>query len=337
VTWDEAWEEFCEAKRLEKKGCKPNTLDQYRFALEPLRRWMLDTLKHERLEDLREQDARAYLAHVKECVAQAGRTDGQGRAHAVWRHLNPFFRWLLERGYCDTNPFAKIKIDKPDDRDRLLPELTLEHVQRLLDQTDTTSFPRHRDRVLLLFWYDTASRLSEALSVRVTEKLVADGAVKLIGKDDKEREVWLSADTRKELRPYLRARAEALKETDQPESPWLFPTVWGDRLSTRQAQERLKALGRRAGIEGVRVSPHSVRHSYALHFLREGGESLRLQSVLGHSNLAMTRRYCEQAAREVKDDMRRLSPVALLKVAPPKGRRRMRRSSEDGSASGDRG
>ena len=336
LTFEDVWEEFSEHKRLQ--PCKPATIDQYCFALEPLRRWMLETLGHDSLADLSEVQARTYLAHVKAHGARGTGPVGEGRVFAIRRHLHVFFRWLLERKYVRQNPFANIEIDKPKDKDRLLPELTREHVEQLLAHIDTTSFAGLRDRMLLLFLCDTGLRLSEALSVRVTEELTKDGTVTLLGKGGKERQVGLTPDFRRELRPYLRTREGRLAETDQPESPWLFPNQWGSKLGKRTFQDNLKRYGEQAGIEGVRVSPHTIRHSYALNHMREGRDSLRLMYILGHSTLTMTDVYAGQAARDVRDEMRRSSLLSSLEVPPPKGRRRMsRRRPEGESADPDRG
>ena len=195
-----------------------------------------------------------------------------------------------------------------------------------MQQFDATSFAGHRDCVLLLLLYDTGLRVSEALSVQVNEDL-AQGHVTVLGKGNKERLVGLAPKLRGQLRPYLRRREAALKEIEREDCFWLFPNQYGDRLGKRTFQDTLRKAGEAAGIEGVRVSPHTIRHAYALNWLREGGDPLRLQHVLGHSDLAMTRRYCEQAAREVMDEMRELSPLAGLEIESV-ARRRMRRAGE---------
>ncbi|MBM3472620.1 MAG: hypothetical protein FJX75_05010 [Armatimonadetes bacterium] len=327
-TWAEAWEEFREEKLLQ--PCKPQTIDQYGFALRPLRRWVLQTLRHDRLELLTEADARAYLAHVKEYGADGKRSIGQGRLFAIYRHLNVFFRWLAERGYATHNPFANIRIDKPRDDDPLFPELTPDQIARLLSVIDTTTFAGHRDRLLLLYLYTTAARITEALSVQVREEL-ARGEVTFVGKGEKERQAGLAVEFRRELPAYHRARNAHLASIGRSDSRWLFPNKDGDRLGAHTVWDRLKVYKARAGIEDARCSPHDFRHSYALAHQREKGDSLELMHILGHSTLAMTNRYAKQAARDVRGAMQKWSPLASIQVPP------LQRSAEGGAASRNRG
>ncbi|MBM3473488.1 MAG: hypothetical protein FJX75_09485 [Armatimonadetes bacterium] len=331
-TWGEAVEEFLDEKRDE--GCASGTVDQYQFALDPFARWMSETLRHGCVERLIEADARAFLRYAeKHGLSDRGPVRVK-RRNELLGHLRRSSAWMVDKGYVSHNPFAGIKKKKLPER--LLPELTPEHVQRLLAETDTSSFACHRNRVLFLFVLDTGLRIHEALSVHVTEELTR-GVVTMIGKENKQRPVGLSREFMRELRPYLRARREALEGTDQPDSPCLFPNQWGDRLAVRTAQGWLKQLGERAGIEGVRVSWHTLRHTYGPNLIRQRGDSLRLMHVLGHSDLGMTRRYCEQAPRDVKDEMRPFSPLATWEVPPVRGRRMSRRTPGGEDASSDRG
>jgi integrase/recombinase XerD len=331
LPWAELWEEFRQEKLL--KGLASGSVDQYLYATKPLRRWMLEALGHERPGDLTETQARAFLAHFREHGAGGKRPIGKKRFFEVVKHLSRFFAWAVDSGYAAHNPFAGIKVEKPRWDKRLLPELTPAQIERLLSVIDTTSFAGHRDRMFALLVYGTGLRASEALSRKVGNALT-EGKAKLIGKGDFEREVWLSAKLRVHLDQYLRERRRYLASIDRADSEWLFPNRDGDRLGTRTMQARLKECGRRAGIEeDVRVSPHSLRHSYALNWMRQGGGELRLMHALGHSTLAMTRRYAEQAARDVKDEMRRLCPINSIQVPPLHGRQ-ARKHSTGGAAGG---
>src|SRR5271168_2940756 len=74
----------------------------------------------------------------------------------------------------------------------------------------------------------------------------------------------------------------------------------------------MKRYGRQAGIEGVRVSPHTLRHTFAVMYIRNGGDSFSLQEILGHSTLEMTRRYVHLARRDVAEQHKKFSPMEAL-------------------------
>jgi integrase/recombinase XerD len=84
-----------------------------------------------------------------------------------------------------------------------------------------------------------------------------------------------------------------------------------------KARKLLLRYGRAAGIEGVRISPHTLRHTFAVLYIRNGGDSFSLQEMLGHSTLEMTRRYVHLASRDVAEQHKKFSPMEFLAGRPP--------------------
>lgn len=212
---------------------------------------------------------------------------------------------------------------------RLIPALTPSHVDALLQQPDRKRFVGRRDLCFLLLLLDTGLRLSEALGLRTGDVDLSESSIRVIGKGDKERRVALSARLLAELKPYLRRRRRALEAIGRPNSPWLFPNDVGGRLCSKTMQQRLRKYAEQAGIEGVRVTPHVLRHTFALWFVRNGGSPFHLQKILGHSRLDTTRRYCELAEADVLQQHRELSPLETMDLTFPGSRRIPRRPMED--------
>ncbi|HJN14679.1 MAG TPA: tyrosine-type recombinase/integrase [Armatimonadota bacterium] len=117
-----------------------------------------------------------------------------------------------------------------------------------------------------------------------------------------------------------------MQEIGCERSPWLFPNNIGGKLCSKTVQQMVKRYGVAAGIDPakVRISPHTLRHTYAVTFARNGGDAFTLQKILGHSSLDTTRRYCELADEDVMRRQRELSPVASLGLASG-GQRRIKR------------
>ena len=92
----------------------------------------------------------------------------------------------------------------------------------------------------------------------------------------------------------------------------VFANDIGGRLSSKAMQQRIAAYGVQADLQGVRVSPHTFRHTYALNFVRHGGDPFTLQKILGHSSLETTRRYCELAESDVLRRQRELTPLRTM-------------------------
>jgi len=128
-----------------------------------------------------------------------------------------------------------------------------------------------------------------------------EGILKVLGKGNKERLIW---------RYINRCRPQpAMASYD-----FLFLTREGRPLTKDRVGKIMIYYGRKAGIEGVRCSPHTLRHSAAVRFLRNGGDVFSLQRMLGHASLEMTRRYCELADIDVKRAHMTASPVDNLNI-----------------------
>jgi integrase/recombinase XerD len=252
-----------------------------------------------------ERDLRGFLADMQQAVSP-------GRLNHYVEGIRRFYEWLQERGYATRNPAAGIrKVREPQ---KIIASLTEEQLQALLRQPDRTRFVGLRDFCFICLLLDTGLRLSEALGLKVGDVEANDGVVTVLGKGGKERRLSLSPRLLVQLRPYLRARAAALAAIGRADSQWLFVNDCGGKLSARQAQIRLRRYGEAAGIRGVRVSPHTLRHTYALNWVQAGGDVFTLQRTLGHTSLEMTRRYVDLCDSHVLSEQRRLSPLSTMNL-----------------------
>ena len=157
-----------------------------------------------------------------------------------------------------------------------------------------------RDQSIILVLLDTGIRSSELCGLRVSDVDFETGKVFVTGKGSKERHCYLGTTTRRSLWRYLVARES------QPEEP-LF-TTQSDRPFTRSWLRRVVSnVGKRAGV--ANAYPHRFRHTFAVQFLRNGGDIFTLQMLLGHSSLTMVRHYARLAAIDAEQAHNRASPA----------------------------
>jgi len=315
--WDEACREFLDGLTLQRYS--PRTLEWYRFVLNPFGRYLKETVGSDDPASVHEQ-------HVLDFLNQAGNEGldgrppvGAGRLNDYREGLSLFYGWLQERGYVQHNPVQRVK--KIREPRKLIQALSEAQVNALLQQPDRDSFVGLRDYCFLLTLLDTGLRLSEGLGLKVPDLDLDEMAVKVMGKGNKERRLGLSPRLVAELKPYLRRRQIAVALLGLPDSPWVFPNDVGGRLTPKTMQQHFKRYGEAAGIRGVRVSPHTLRHTYALNFVRAGGDPFTLQKVLGHSSLDTTRRYCELADSDVLERQRALTPLRTMNLSITPGKR----------------
>jgi integrase/recombinase XerD len=167
--------------------------------------------------------------------------------------------------------------------------LSLEEVDRLLEQPDVSTPRGLRDKALIEVLYATGLRVSELIALRAGDLNLEDGYLTCIGKGDKQRMVPLGQEAVAWVRQYVRDGRTALVR--KTASPWLFVNARdGGPLSRVGFWKVLKAYGQRAGI-GRDLSPHVLRHSFATHLLDRGADLRMIQVMLGHADLSTTQIY----------------------------------------------
>ena len=230
--------------------------------------------------------------------------------------LKGFYRFCFGEGLVRTDVAAHLDLPR---QPRLLPEtLTVEEVTRLLDAAggDDPDEPEHErrveDRTLLELLYAAGLRIGEATGLD-REDLSFDGAfVRVIGKGDRERLVPLGEVALDWLRRWIggpRERLLDLGHVAPARGGPLFLGPRGGRLARQQAWASVKRAAARAGL-GSRVSPHTLRHSFATHLL-EGGADLRIvQELLGHASISTTQLYTHVTGERIRDVYGRAHPRA---------------------------
>ncbi len=223
-----------------------------------------------------------------------------------WYHVQvgALMNFLVGQEKLSENPLRKIT--RPAVADDGVQPFTMPQVLALLAATKGT-LTGDRDRAILLFLLDTGCRSSELLSLRVGDLDMRGRTCSVVGKGSKRRELHFTVDTEVALWPLVERR----HETDA-----LFPSYFGERVGQAMSHEALsyvfKRLGRDAGIKGVRCSPHTMRHTFAVSWLRNQGDVFSLQKILGHASIATTQVYVKLAQADIAAAYRTASPVANL-------------------------
>jgi integrase/recombinase XerD len=221
--------------------------------------------------------------------------------------LKGFYRFAFGEGLIDVD--VATHLDLPRQSRRLPDTLDVAEVDRLLEAASAGGV---RDRALLELLYAAGLRVSEAIGLD-REDLSLDGAfVRVIGKGDKERLVPIGEVSIDHLTAWLdgpRPSVMALHHVEPVRGGPLFLGDRGRRLARQQAWAAVHAAADRAGLAG-KVSPHTLRHSFATHLL-EGGADLRVvQELLGHASISTTQLYTHLTGERIRDVYRRAHPRA---------------------------
>lgn len=203
--------------------------------------------------------------------------------------IKRFFGFLLAEGYIQEDPSRRIP--RPKVGQRLPKALTVEQTRALFAVIDGARDVGRRDRMLFWLLYSCGLRVNEAVHLKVKDVDLGQGMLRVVGKGDKERRVYLKSAIVEALKEYIGQR--------QPDE-YLFAGRFGGPLTSRNVQMRLKEYVHQTGLP-ERVSPHTLRHSVAVHYLVGGAPVSFVQDLLGHESLATTGIYTQLADPQAKE------------------------------------
>lgn len=249
----------------------------------------------EELLQVSRQQLIAYLVRLKQ----------EGRASStVARKLasiKAFYRFLTAERYIRRNPAEVLEAAS---RGLHLPKvLSVQEVERLLDEPNLGSLDGYRDKTMLELLYATGMRVSELVNVPVKNVDMKMQYVIVMGKGSKERMLPLGRTALHYLEHYLSVVRPQLLHGKPDAAAELFVTGWGGPMTRERFYEIIVAYGKSAGIS-KRVTPHMLRHSFATHLLNNGTDLRIVQELLGHADISTTQIYTHldvERLREVYD------------------------------------
>ncbi len=221
------------------------------------------------------------------------------------RSLKSFFSWAVREDYLKFNPMAKIPVPKAPTK--IVNTFSAEQLAKLATVCQAANEHGYRNLTMLLLMLDCGLRVSELVSVNLEDINLEEGYLKTRNaKGGKGRIIPLGSLVQKMIWKYINhSRLKPLTERITT----LFLSNRGLPLTRSGVQQFLRRCGSKAGITGVRCSPHTLRHSFAKTYLINGGDIFSLQRILGHSSLASVRIYLNLFAADLKKQHRRFSPV----------------------------
>jgi integrase/recombinase XerD len=269
---------------LVEKGLSDNTIESYSSDLA----LYLEFLKKNRIKNISDADTAVILKHLS-----ALRDSGLG-AKSRTRHLvtlRGFYRFLMQEKIVKHHP-SKL-IDLPKSGLKLPDVLSVEDVKKLLNICDTKKPKGIRDAAMI-----ELLRVSELVNVKLQNVSLEAGFVRVFGKGSKERIVPIGFYAKEKIDHYIQSsRPLFLKNMV---SQYLFIARGGKPMTRQGFWKQLKKYGQIAGIK-KRITPHSLRHSFASHLL-EGGADLRaVQIMLGHVDISTTQIYTHVARKRLKE------------------------------------
>jgi len=220
-------------------------------------------------------------------------------ARSVARNISAiktFFRFLVSEGKIKSSP-ARL-LETPRISRRLPGPLSQQEVERLLSQPDPNSPKGQRDHAMFEILYATGLRVSELVNLKISNINLEAGYIRTVGKGSKERIVPIGDKAIEAVKEYLSiGRFQVIKGRN---SPYIFLNSRGHPMTRQGFWKIIKKYGKEAGIK-QKVTPHSIRHSFATHLLEAGADLRSVQVMLGHTDISTTQIYTHVTRERLKE------------------------------------
>ena len=286
-------QQFVDYLRVE-RGLAVNTVKSYRRDL----MGFTDFLENSHLDSILEAtrlDIGEFLAHLRRRELSSSTVDRKTDS------LRSFYRFLVAERYTEDDPTRLIESARS--WSKLPGVLSVEEMQLLLEQPDTSRPLGLRNKVILETMYATGLRVSELTELRITDLNPEIGYLRCLGKGNKERVVPVGSKALAAVKEYLRSGRPLL----HPEGEYLLVNYRGKKLTRDGVRKIIKKLARSAGIKKD-ISPHTLRHCFATHLLERGADLRSLQEMLGHADISTTQIYTHVNSKRLKDVHQKFHP-----------------------------
>ncbi|MBN2098465.1 MAG: tyrosine-type recombinase/integrase [Dehalococcoidia bacterium] len=293
------------------EGKSRYTIEWYLSFLDRFRRFLESAGEALPLGQIDRSHIRAFIRYLQtEARTPHGNAPlAPATVQAYVRALKALFAWATREEYLATNPMDRIPLPKIPVK--VISTFSTADIERLA-QSCQRGAAGERNLCMIMLLFDTGIRVSELIGIEMGHVDLELGQIKITHpKGGRERLVPIGSLVQRLLWRYIQTgRPRPL--TDRMTA--LFLTDRGLPFSRNGVQQMLRRCGRRAGLGGVRCSPHTLRHTFARNYLLNGGDIFSLQKILGHASLASVRMYVNLFSTDIKKQHQRFSPADNLVV-----------------------
>ncbi len=278
-SWNSYIKEYKNYLKLE-RGLSQNTIDNYVLDVEKLVGFLEANQIDESPVRIAEETVQQFVYTI------AGQVNARSQAR-ILSGLKSFFNYLIFEDYRKTTPLELIEVPKIG---RKLPDtLSLQEIDKLIAAIDLSKEEGERNRAMLETLYSCGLRVSELITLKISDLFFEEGFIKITGKGNKQRFVPISPTTQKYIHLYKdQVRNHLVIQKGHEDT--LFLNRRGKQLTRAMVFTIIKTLAVKIGLNKT-ISPHTFRHSFATHLLENGADLRSIQMMLGHESITTTEVY----------------------------------------------
>ena len=295
MNWDSGFENFKNYLNLE-RGRSDNSIKSYDYDLILFKKFLIANKINDTPINCKPETIKNYLYKSfsdKKSISQARSISA----------IKSFFNYLIFEGYIKDSPISNI--ESPKQEKKLPKVLTEEEIKKLINSIDLNHDFGQRNKTIIEILYGTGIRVSELINLKLSNIFFKENIIKVIGKGNKERFVPLGEIASNEMKIYINNRN--LLKIDSKYSDILFLNRYGRGLTRSMIFKIISDASKRVGLD-KKISPHTLRHSFATHLIKNGADLRTIQLILGHESITTTEIYTHLDTLHLEEVLKKYHP-----------------------------
>ena len=295
MNWDSGFENFKNYLKLE-RGLSDNSIKSYDYDLILFKKFLIANKINDTPINCKPETIKNYLYKSfsdKKSISQARSISA----------IKSFFNYLIFEGYIKDSPISNI--ESPKQEKKLPKVLTEEEIKKLINSIDLNHDFGQRNKTIIEILYGTGIRVSELINLKLSNIFFKENIIKVIGKGNKERFVPLGEIASNEMKIYINNRNRL--KIDSKSSDILFLNRYGRGLTRSMIFKIISDASKRVGLDKS-ISPHTLRHSFATHLIKNGADLRTIQLILGHESITTTEIYTHLDTLHLEEVLKKYHP-----------------------------
>ena len=295
MDWDSSFENFKNYLKLE-RGLSINSIKSYEYDLNLFKNFIVSNQISETPINCKPDTLKDYLYN------NLSNKKSRSQARSI-SALKSYFNYLIFEGHIQKSPITDIESPKLEKK---LPEvLTETEITELIESYDLNENFGQRNRTIIEVLYGTGIRVSELINLKLSNIFFKENIMKITGKGNKERFVPIGNIASSEIKVYLKIRNKNI--IDSKFSDIVFLNRYGRGLTRSMIFKIISDSYKRVGLD-KKISPHTLRHSFATHLLKNGADLRTIQLILGHESITTTEIYTHLDTNHLEDVLKKFHP-----------------------------
>jgi len=296
LDWNQAIKDYKSYLKIE-RGLSLNSIMSYENDIISLKNYILDN-------KIKESPIECTPDTVNSFIYNSSKKNSPRSQARKISGLKSFFKFLVFEGYLKSSPMSNIESPKLG---RKLPDiLNVEEISQMINSINIKEKFGQRNKTIIEILYGTGIRVSELIELKISNIFFKENLIRVLGKGDKERFVPIGLKAKKSIIDYIN-NDRKYQKIEESSNDILILSKYGKKITRHMIFTLIKNISKKSGIT-KKISPHTFRHSFASHLLKNGADLRTIQLILGHENITTTEIYTHLDSKHLLNVMKKYHP-----------------------------